>query len=419
MTDVRGARVAVVGGSVAGLAAAIEADRAGCDVTVYERSAATLQGRGAGISCPPEHLQDLRRHDLVDADLPLVDRSGAYREFTVASPAPEGRVIASQPISTYGLNWADLYGSLRRRVPDRAFRQGARVTGVRDQGASFPRLVLDNGHQVEVDAVLFADGHASVGRTLVDRDAEVTDAGYIVWRGTVAPGDVSAIRPATEMAMHSGGHCVIYAVPSGGHPDRHMWNVVWYLRVNEAERADLLRDRFGAQHTTSVPRGNVRTDVVGAMHARAGRLLRPRAAEVVTAIPDPFVQVVRDACTSRRLFGRLALIGDAAAVARPHTGAGALKATSEAMALGDALGRCDDLDTAFRTWAEETHPRCQETYRLGRALGSALVLETPEWDDFDDEMLLDYWNKATAGGRPHYVDARRAKQQPVAPRHSK
>jgi 2-polyprenyl-6-methoxyphenol hydroxylase-like FAD-dependent oxidoreductase len=155
------------------------------------------------------------------------------------------------------------------------------------------------------------------------------------------------------------------------------------------------------------------------MHARARRLLRPRAAEVVEAIPDPFVQVVRDACTSRRLSGRLALIGDAAAVARPHTGAGALKATSEAMVLGNALRKFADLDTAFRAWAEETHPRSQETYRLGRALGCALVLETPEWDVFDEEMLLDYWNSATAGGRPHYIDVRRVKEQPVASRHSK
>ena len=38
-------------------------------------------------------------------------------------------------------------------------------------------------------------------------------------------------------------------------------------------------------------------------------------------------------------FGRVAIIGDAAFVARPHVGAGVSKACDDALALADALGR--------------------------------------------------------------------------------
>ncbi len=43
-------RVVVVGGSVGGLTAALVLRDAGCDVTVFERSSAALQARGAGIA---------------------------------------------------------------------------------------------------------------------------------------------------------------------------------------------------------------------------------------------------------------------------------------------------------------------------------------------------------------------------------
>ena len=43
-------RVVVTGGSVGGLTAALVLRDAGCDVTVFERSSAALQARGAGIA---------------------------------------------------------------------------------------------------------------------------------------------------------------------------------------------------------------------------------------------------------------------------------------------------------------------------------------------------------------------------------
>lgn len=47
-----GLNVAIIGGSIAGCAAAIALRRVGCEVTVYERSRGTLEDRGAGIGMP-------------------------------------------------------------------------------------------------------------------------------------------------------------------------------------------------------------------------------------------------------------------------------------------------------------------------------------------------------------------------------
>src|SRR5882724_4102651 len=64
-----GLNVAIVGGSLAGCAAAIALRRAGCEVTVYERSRGKLEDRGAGIGMPLALLHTLIERDLVDADM--------------------------------------------------------------------------------------------------------------------------------------------------------------------------------------------------------------------------------------------------------------------------------------------------------------------------------------------------------------
>ena len=60
-------RVGIVGGSIAGCAAAIELERAGCEVTIFERSTGSLKDRGAGIGIPFALLELLQERDLFDA----------------------------------------------------------------------------------------------------------------------------------------------------------------------------------------------------------------------------------------------------------------------------------------------------------------------------------------------------------------
>ena len=55
-----GLRVAIVGGAIAGCAAAIELGRLGCEVTVFERSPGRLEDRGAGIASSLQHLELLK-----------------------------------------------------------------------------------------------------------------------------------------------------------------------------------------------------------------------------------------------------------------------------------------------------------------------------------------------------------------------
>ena len=73
------------------------------------------------------------------------------------------------------------------------------------------------------------------------------------------------------------------------------------------------------------------------MRAAAERLLAPQFRDVVRMIDEPILQPIYDLETPRMAFGRVAIIGDAAFVARPHVAAGVAKAADDAAALAAAL----------------------------------------------------------------------------------
>src|SRR5499427_892969 len=122
-----GLNVAIVGGSLAGCAAAIALRRAGCAVTVYERSRGKLEDRGAGIGMPLALLHTLIERDFVDASMAHFQATKAA--FVLRADAEDGRhvrgqLLWEQPIAAAVTNWGIVYRHLRGRIPDAIYHQG-------------------------------------------------------------------------------------------------------------------------------------------------------------------------------------------------------------------------------------------------------------------------------------------------------
>ena len=78
-------------------------------------------------------------------------------------------------------------------------------------------------------------------------------------------------------------------------------------------------------------------------------------AEILTATPEPFIQVIFDLAVERTTSGRACLIGDAAFTARPHIAVGTAKAAEDAWTLAAALdgaGR-GDVAQALIPWSRQ------------------------------------------------------------------
>jgi 2-polyprenyl-6-methoxyphenol hydroxylase-like FAD-dependent oxidoreductase len=83
------------------------------------------------------------------------------------------------------------------------------------------------------------------------------------------------------------------------------------------------------------------------MRADAGRILAPQFVAMLALCEQPFLQPIYDLEVPQMAFGRVALLGDAAFVARPHVGAGVAKAAEDALAFTDALAAESGIETAL------------------------------------------------------------------------
>ncbi|MGH8517514.1 MAG: NAD-binding protein, partial [Panacagrimonas sp.] len=115
-------RVGIVGGSIAGCAAAIELGRLGCEVTLFERTGETLKDRGAGIGVPRSVVETLKARDLIDRDTAFFRSDVFTRLWRTPTESRYGYLAWDQPIFLSLVNWGQLYRNLRRRVPDPVYR---------------------------------------------------------------------------------------------------------------------------------------------------------------------------------------------------------------------------------------------------------------------------------------------------------
>ena len=108
------------------------------------------------------------------------------------------------------------------------------------------------------------------------------------------------------------------------------------------------------------------------MRAEAEALLPPQYLDCLRHIDQPFFTPVYDFCSPRLVFGRVALVGDAASTPRPHIGFGVSKAAAEAQALAEALLNYDNIDQALTVYNAERQPLSERIVSHARKLGMQL-----------------------------------------------
>ena len=108
------------------------------------------------------------------------------------------------------------------------------------------------------------------------------------------------------------------------------------------------------------------------MREAARRLLPPQLRAVMERIGRPFLQPIYDLESPTMAFGRVALIGDAAFLIRPHVGGGIAKAAADAAVLAAALDREPNLAAALAAFAAERVAVAGKFIAQARRLGCYL-----------------------------------------------
>ena len=385
----QGPRVVIVGGSMGGLLAGSMLHRAGCDVTVHERIGTELAERGVGIATHPGlHAA------LETLGLSIDEAHGARLEERITL-GTDGSILARYHLPQIQASWGHLFGLLRGNFPDERYVAGANFTRFEPHGEGVVAHFAD-GSSVAADLLVGADGVRSTVRPQLWPDAAPAFAGYVAWRGIVDEDRLSAAWRDMLMShfivcLPPGEHVVGYPVagPDGDlRPGRRRFNIVWYRLTTAETLRQMQTDEAGTYHEAGISPDLIARSWIDEVRQVAEERLPPSLAEPMTLAEGLFFQTIVDLEVPRMVQGRVAMLGDAAFSARPHTGMGVVKATGDAVFLADAIAaHGGDLSRALASYDEERTRYGRSLVRFGRQLGTHI--ETPG-RSAEDRALGDY-----------------------------
>jgi 2-polyprenyl-6-methoxyphenol hydroxylase-like FAD-dependent oxidoreductase len=362
----------IAGGSLAGLMTGIVMKAAEADVHIYERSQKVLDDRGAGIV-----MQAETEAFLINVCRLRPEKTGVwlkYRQYLNRDGTPDRYQEMPQQMTSWGL----IYRALRRAFPAERYHEGVALNGFLQTGHGVVAK-LDGLTDVEADLLVGADGSRSFVRQQLMPRVKPRYAGYVAWRGVVSESSASSLLTKTfidhfTFQQMDRSHILCYLIPGAEgeiEPGQRRINWVWYWNVPESELQNLMTGVDGIERDFSVPPGQVRDEWLKKQDAIAHKVFCPQFVELWRATEKPFIQPILDLSVPRMVDGRVALLGDAAFVPRPHTAASTAKAGANALALGRALKACpNDIDAALKEWEPGQLALGRHLERSGKALGN-------------------------------------------------
>lgn len=392
-------RIAIIGGSIAGCSAAIALSRDGHDVRVFERSAAALQDRGAGIVIPSPLFNQLKELQWLDPDTPHTPLSGMNYRVRDDAHIDRGRMLWQRPVDAVAMRWNHLFAQLRKRLSDEIYCSGIEVIdGAPHQQAGY-QLTLSNNESYWADLVVAADGISSRFRDKINDTTPINYSGYVLWRGLLEPTPDGEPTQQDKVLWHpyQGGMAGCYAIPSAdaAHTENSStlnWGI--YDRLEQAQLNELLGSSDDA--TLGSAYHLDKRSKMYLQNVLATKIPR-HSAELLRRTQSPFVQAIVDLNAEQLVQDSLALIGDAAAVLRPHTASGAVKAIENALSLQQALANTSPITRSLRTWQDQELPKLHQQVALSKTLGDGLITSAPQWQRMTTENMDQWWTAMLTG----------------------
>ncbi len=366
-------RAVIIGGSMSGLLSALQLRRAGWTVDIYERLATELSGRGAGIVAQQELIGRLRGLGLATDGLgvevskrKIFDRDGRLTEETECP-----QILTA---------WERVYRLLRDAFPAEHYHRGRGLSKA-TQTADTVTAHFSDGESVDADLLVGADGIRSTVRQQFAPDVAPLYAGYTAWRALLSEADIprgvrDTLIEGMCFGLPAGEQFLGYPVAGPDNdlrPGHRRYNVIWYRPADEKTKLQwLLTDDTGKTHEISIPPPLISGAAKAEIHEAAERSLAPQFRAVVKLIEEPILQPIYDLASAQMAFGRVAIIGDAAFVARPHVGAGVSKASDDAAALVEALQAEPDVAKALKRFEAARLPENHRIIEWARHLGAYL-----------------------------------------------
>jgi 6-hydroxynicotinate 3-monooxygenase len=336
--------IAIIGAGIGGLALAAALRQRGIGAEVYEQ-AEQFARVGAGIQQSPNAVKvhrglgiEARLRDVAFAPATSLNRDAVSGKVT--NDHPLGAAVEARYGAPYlTLHRGDLHEALAAIVPSESVHLGKKLASVTTRGTRVELTFIDSS-EIEVDAVIGADGVHSLVRDHVVGPIEPRFTGRLAYRTTFPASRLSGVEigPSRTKWWGADRHIVIYFVTAArdevyfttSQPEK----ADWMTRESWSTKGDLaeLREAFASFHP------DVRAVLAAAPEVHKWGIFER----------DPLPTWSR---------GRVALLGDACHPMTPYMASGAAMALEDAVVLARCLGEISDVAEAFRAYEATRKPR--------------------------------------------------------------
>lgn len=328
--------IAVIGGGIGGLTAALALARRGCDVVVYEQTH-ELTEIGAGLHVSPNGMKVLYALGLEEGLARVAARPNSIvtRHFATGEALFEN-AFDDAFAARYGAPFcsfhrADLLATLVDAVvaePRVRLTLESRAVRVDENGAGAD-VVFEDGSRASAAAVVAADGVHSRIRASMHGGITTKFTGHVAYRGMAAAADLPAglVEPKFNIWVGPGRHFVAYPVRRG--------ELINYVALVEEQG-------WTEESWTTKADNNVLAGAFEGWH------------ETVRAL---VAHTQRGQCYKWALLGRdplpywsterVTLLGDAAHPMVPYLAQGAVMAIEDAWVLAAVLAGASNPADAF------------------------------------------------------------------------
>lgn len=354
--------IVIAGAGVGGLTAALSLHAAGHhDILVLE-AAREIRDVGVGINLPPHAVRELSELGLGGA----LEKVGVPTK-ELAYYDPSGQLIWAEPRGLdAGYKWPQysIYrGTLQRLLADAvserlgpsAIRVGYRVTGasVGDDGKTVVAAVdqmADREVSFAADMVIAADGiRSAVRNSLYGAPVPLASNGWVMYRGVTTSAPFLSGRSMVIIGDET-QRVVVYPIADGV----QNWLLV---RPKDSTRESSELGNWNAPVDTAVCASFVESYRFDWLDVHRLVAASSEAYEYPMADVDPLPQWV---------FGRCALLGDAAHAMYPFGSNGASQAILDARVLAYELANASSIDDGLRAYEAHRRPIASEVQLANR-----------------------------------------------------
>jgi 2-polyprenyl-6-methoxyphenol hydroxylase-like FAD-dependent oxidoreductase len=257
--------------------------------------------------------------------------------------------VQELPVPAVTSAWSRIWRPLRQALPDACYAGSAALAQIELRPERVTAIFADGSRQ-DGELLIGADGLHSMVRAQLLPEVKPRYTGYVAWRGVVEerelPGKIHDLLFHHMVFGFPDGELML-SIPMpgpqhGAHCGERRCHFVWFRPVAEAALAALCTDADGRAHGLSIPPPLIRPELIAALRRDADEMLAPQLAMAVKAAAQTILQPIFDLESPNIAFDRVALVGDAACVARPHVASGVMKAAIDAETLADACDACGD-----------------------------------------------------------------------------